>query len=595
MMKKKQVKIVVLLLLLTALFICCWYLWNRPRVSSEEWGEAADPPEGGALLLEHDGSGFQVLGYPNGSETQQLVVSWKDRVYFLDDNFPLDSGQLWAESLDCDGDKVLEEILIVRFYDNQAEETQNRLYVFWNHKGKAYWKRYDPAVDAQNNFADYVETELDLEKEAYSIIWKDSGQELRSGIYSGYAFEYEEGTPNGIRLSPSQITIEQGGLYLTAAICLQAETSEAWLPFYAKFRIHCQDKEPYFTLGQAEQLDLIAESPDHTVAVYGTEPEVTYQDMLLRADGKSYELDVPSWHTSYGSGEMAQADYDGDGQIETAFSYPYGAGSFPAEGLLVIEKKDNGEAVWTDVFPLDSMIDDSLENKCSALLGWEFDEEQMQVRIFDRETGKEFIRTSCDSEGNPIRDTFRGVYFSGNNTFLFEDGKIYMVCEPAISYEDQVSLCPLDISIRLEVNYQEGKEGELSMPEQPEESELPAGEDFYRVATDIPASEVEAYARYIRECFLTHDWASIADEISYPITIADITYADKEEFLEASSDFAQSLSEDFFAGLENEDCNRMFCNWSGIMMGATGEIWIADLLDSELNPLGLKITAVNAH
>ena len=89
----------------------------------------------------------------------------------------------------------------------------------------------------------------------------------------------------------------------------------------------------------------------------------------------------------------------------------------------------------------------------------------MQVRIFARETGKEFIRTSCDSVGNPIRDTFRGVYFSGNSTFLFEEGKIYMVCNPAISYEDQVGLCYLDVYIRLEVNYQEGKEGELSMPE----------------------------------------------------------------------------------------------------------------------------------
>ena len=93
--------------------------------------------------------------------------------------------------------------------------------------------------------------------------------------------------------------------------------------------------------------------------------------------------------------------------------------------------------------------------------------------------------------------------------------------------------------------------------------------------------------------FLEHDWPAISSEISYPITISDITYNNSADFLDASDSFASSLEEDFFSVLEQEDCIEMFCNWEGIMLGETGQIWISEVLDAESRSQGLKIVAVN--
>ena len=37
----------------------------------------------------------------------------------------------------------------------------------------------------------------------------------------------------------------------------------------------------------------------------------------------------------------------------------------------------------------------------------------------------------------------------------------------------------------------------------------------------------------------------------------------------------------------------MFCNWQGIMLGETGQIWINEVLDEEYTSQGLMITAIN--
>lgn len=117
--------------------------------------------------------------------------------------------------------------------------------------------------------------------------------------------------------------------------------------------------------------------------------------------------------------------------------------------------------------------------------------------------------------------------------------------------------------------------------------------DYYSVATGISASEVESYAAYIKQCFLAHDCEALSAELLYPMTIAGNTYEDSAEFLEASEGFEQNLSSDFFAGLEEEDCRQMFCNWQGIMMGSTGEVWLTEVLDEDDNSQGLKVSAIN--
>ncbi|MDE6846239.1 MAG: hypothetical protein K2J99_10810 [Lachnospiraceae bacterium] len=116
---------------------------------------------------------------------------------------------------------------------------------------------------------------------------------------------------------------------------------------------------------------------------------------------------------------------------------------------------------------------------------------------------------------------------------------------------------------------------------------------YYSAVTDRTCSEVERYAVRVKQLFLEHDWAAISTEISYPITISDITYSNSADFLDASNSFDNSLEEAFFTALEKEDCTEMFCNWEGIMLGETGQIWISEVLDAESNSHGLKIIAVN--
>ena len=76
----------------------------------------------------------------------------------------------------------------------------------------------------------------------------------------------------------------------------------------------------------------------------------------------------------------------------------------------------------------------------------------------------------------------------------------------------------------------------------------------------------------------------MADKISYPITIGNITCNSKEDF--AKGDFAAELNEEFYAGMEKESCMDMFCNYSGIMFG-DGQVWIAEV-ENELKIIGIN-------
>ena len=136
---------------------------------------------------------------------------------------------------------------------------------------------------------------------------------------------------------------------------------------------------------------------------------------------------------------------------------------------------------------------------------------------------------------------------------------------------------------------------DISAPHTTMQAEEPVAirnDSYYSVATDIPRAEVESYAAQIKQQFLEHDWSAISSEISYPITIADITYNNSTDFLNASNGFEDNLQEEFFLTLEDEDCVEMFCNWEGIMLGATGEVWISEVLDEEFDSQELKIIAI---
>lgn len=77
---------------------------------------------------------------------------------------------------------------------------------------------------------------------------------------------------------------------------------------------------------------------------------------------------------------------------------------------------------------------------------------------------------------------------------------------------------------------------------------------------------------------------------AYPIPA---WYENSEDFLNASNSFNSNLNENFLTAIENEDCVEMFCNYEGIMIGESGQIWIGEVLNADFSSQGLKITAIN--
>ncbi|MBQ8279184.1 MAG: M56 family metallopeptidase [Roseburia sp.] len=115
-------------------------------------------------------------------------------------------------------------------------------------------------------------------------------------------------------------------------------------------------------------------------------------------------------------------------------------------------------------------------------------------------------------------------------------------------------------------------------------------EDYYQVATSTPASDVEAFALEIKNDVLTKDWEALSKKIVYPITISGTTVNDSSEFLELDID--EKLNQEFLDAIANETCREMFCNWQGISMGATGQIWFASV-DTGTGVFQMKIIGIN--
>lgn len=165
----------------------------------------------------------------------------------------------------------------------------------------------------------------------------------------------------------------------------------------------------------------------------------------------------------------------------------------------------------------------------------------------------------------------------GNGKYVFA-----YVCK----YEDGV---PYWEECILDCGYDTGHMELLSLEETIEDSAV--REDYYEVATSLStASEVEKFARGIKEDVLSGDWASLSDKLIYPITIDGHTLNDSSDFLELDID--RNLSQEFVNAINAESCRKMFCNWQGIMMGVTGQIWFTDV-DEGSGMWELKIIGIN--
>ena len=114
--------------------------------------------------------------------------------------------------------------------------------------------------------------------------------------------------------------------------------------------------------------------------------------------------------------------------------------------------------------------------------------------------------------------------------------------------------------------------------------------DYYSVCTNYSKSEVEQFAKEIREFIIAEDWKRLSEYVVYPITIAGVTYEDSTSFLAVT--FEAHLDEDSIEAIRNESCIDMFCNYAGIMMG-NGEVWIGEVLNEDYSSAGLHVIGLN--
>ena len=111
-------------------------------------------------------------------------------------------------------------------------------------------------------------------------------------------------------------------------------------------------------------------------------------------------------------------------------------------------------------------------------------------------------------------------------------------------------------------------------------------EDHYAQVTDIPAVQVEAFAKVVRYIMLQKNWAALEERIHFPLTVQEEEIQDWQGFLSWMNDY--SLYSPSWKKLEEETCTAMFCNWQGIRM-ADGFLWINEV-EGEL-----KITAIQVE
>lgn len=118
----------------------------------------------------------------------------------------------------------------------------------------------------------------------------------------------------------------------------------------------------------------------------------------------------------------------------------------------------------------------------------------------------------------------------------------------------------------------------------------------YSVATDFPASMVEAFAAEVRKNLLEEDWEAFSEKVQYPISILVRGLGDdttvKERYITGDGGgmvglfLRNAVNPSFLDEIRREKCTNLFCNWQGICM-ADGRIWINEV-DGQL-----KITAIN--
>lgn len=124
----------------------------------------------------------------------------------------------------------------------------------------------------------------------------------------------------------------------------------------------------------------------------------------------------------------------------------------------------------------------------------------------------------------------------------------------------------------------------------PQDSAEAQNTNFYSVCTNYSKTEVEQFAKEVREFILAEDWDKLSEYVAYPITMAGVIYEDSTSFLAVP--FGTHLDEASIEAIRNESCTDMFCNYAGIMMG-NGEVWIGEVLNEDYSSAGLHVIGLN--
>lgn len=223
----------------------------------------------------------------------------------------------------------------------------------------------------------------------------------------------------------------------------------------------------------------------------------------------------------------------------------------------------------------------------------------------------------------PVTFTKDGIFVASGHTVekyvILEDGELYLEKGACEQFDETGNVTYISITGKQEnestvqeyqmmveeygrsqiVHFSYGAESSVNeyfekememIPQEEMIEELPVREDFYEVATSMPADEVEEFAMSIKADVLNHDWETLSEKIVYPISIDGFVLNGSSDFMEL--DFDRKLSQEFVDAIRLEGCREMFCNGQGIMMGNTGQIWLSGV-DEGTGTWELKIIGIN--
>ena len=98
-------------------------------------------------------------------------------------------------------------------------------------------------------------------------------------------------------------------------------------------------------------------------------------------------------------------------------------------------------------------------------------------------------------------------------------------------------------------------------------------ETDYSAVTAMSASEVEAFAEFLKGAYLNEEWDVIAEYVQYPVNVNGVAVEDEAALLATLKDM--HVADSAFNAMTQETCTHLFMNGDGICLGA-GDLWLAD-------------------